>query len=195
MLLRHPPDKERSMQKAISLLLIAFGAAWAASSSSDTTTATLPKVVKKIAFTNRTTTIPATTLLKPTTSGLYRISVYMVQPFPTSSSCENTCGVLTANFRWTDDGGKQVMSSPGPGVAFNTPIAIDLDAAAGQGNPSCAQNNSGTCIPAWENLNGVQLPGATFVVRVNAGTPLIYSVTGEVGSGVAYDFFLTVEQL
>lgn len=182
------------MHKAISCLLLVLLAGWVSSSEPSTTT-TLPKVVKKLALTNQTSTIPATTLLTPSVSGLYRISVYMVQPFPKTSSCGNSCGSLVANFQWTDDGGTQVMSSPGPGVAMNTPIAINLDAASGQGTPSCAQNNSGTCIPAWENFGGAQLPGATFVVRVNAGTHLVYSVTGQVGSGVAYDFFLTVEQL
>jgi len=40
------------------------------------------------------------------------------------------------------------------------------------------------------------LPGATFLVRANAGTPLIYSANlAGGGSGVAYDFFMTVEQL
>ena len=85
------------------------------------------------------------------------------------------------------------MSNPfGPGVSILSPIAIPLQAAGGQGSPTCAQTNGGTCVPA---LATGSLPGATFLVRTNAGTPLIYSTTAEVGRGVAYDYFMTVEQL
>jgi hypothetical protein len=41
------------------------------------------------------------------------------------------------------------------------------------------------------------LPGGAFLVRANAGAPLIYSVTlfDNDGTNEAYDYFMTVEQL
>jgi hypothetical protein len=80
-----------------------------------------------------------------------------------------------------------------PGVAINSPVAVNLLPFSGE--PSCTGSNGGTCIPA---LATGSLPGATFLVRDNAGKPLIYSVdiVSQVASDVgAYDFFMTVEQL
>jgi hypothetical protein len=55
---------------------------------------------------------------------------------------------------------------------------------------SCFRNSSDGSTPPG-------LPGAVFLVRANAKTPLIYSVTleNEVGDGMVYDYFMTMEQL
>jgi len=77
------------MHKTISYILIAALGTWAGGAIPDSVRPSLPKVVAKVALTNQTASIPATTLVTPTKSTLYRISVYMVQPFPKSSSCNN----------------------------------------------------------------------------------------------------------
>jgi hypothetical protein len=157
---------------------------------------TFPKIVAKVALTNQTGSIPATTLVTPTASALYRISVYMVQVFPQTSTCGGNCGQVMANFQWTDDGGTQVMGQGNS--AIYSPFNLQLLPASGDGNnSSCAQSHGGTCVPflfGWP----AGLPGGTFLVRANAGTPLIYSVTlfGEDGgTSMLYDYFMTVEQL
>jgi hypothetical protein len=189
------------MHKTISYILIAALGTWAGGAIPDSVRPSLPKVVAKVALTNQTGSIPATTLLTPTKSALYRISVYLVQVFPTAPTCDplpGMCAVVSANFQWTDDGGTQVMSQPaGSGVSMTSPIVILLAPESGSG--SCAASAGGTCVPAAEGAGGAgQLPGETFLVRDNAGKPLIYSVaiTNQTGSPVgAYDFFMTVEQL
>jgi hypothetical protein len=70
------------MHKTISYILIAALGTWAGGAIPDSVRPSLPKVVAKVALTNQTASIPATTLVTPTKSTLYRISVYMVQPFP-----------------------------------------------------------------------------------------------------------------
>ena len=183
------------MHKTNSNILIAALGTWEGGAIPDSVRPSLPKVVAKVALTNQTASIPATTLVTPTKSTLYRISVYMVQPFPKSSSCNNPedsdCPVVVTTFQWTDDGGTQIMTnSPDQVGSINQgPINLALQAASGQGSPACVQ----TCVPT---VATGALPGATFLVRANAGTPLIYSANlAGGGSGVAYDFFMTVEQL
>jgi len=118
------------MQRGTFCLLLLF-AGVSLCSFAPNTRPVLPRVVRSVSLTNQTNPIPTTPLLTPTANALYRVSVYMVEKFPHISACGNTCGVLVANFQWTDDGGTQVMSSPGPDVALNTPIAINLAAAGG----------------------------------------------------------------
>jgi hypothetical protein len=114
------------MHKTISYILIAALGTWAGGAIPDSVRPSLPKVVAKVALTNQTASIPATTLVTPTKSTLYRISVYMVQPFPKSSSCNNPedsdCPVVVTTFQWTDDGGTQIMTnSPDQVGSINKP--------------------------------------------------------------------------
>jgi hypothetical protein len=178
------------MHKIISYLLIAGLATWVGGSI--TSTPSFPRIVAKVALTNQTSTIPATTILTPTQNALYRISVYMVQVSTQANLCQpGGCGTLIANFQWTDDGGTQVMNDGGGSIY--TPLQLSLFNANGQG--SCAYLY-GVCVPMLIPP-GANLPGGTFLVRANAGTPLIYSVTQTVGtpSNPPYDYFMTVEQL
>jgi hypothetical protein len=182
------------MYKTVSCLLILALGTWVGGSISPVSQ--FPRVVAKVALTNQTGSIPSTTLLTPTTSALYRISVYMVQVFPQTSTCDNRqygCGNLYANYQWTDDGGTQVMDRiTGSAGLFYLPLY-----PASGGQDACAQSLTGTCVPmTMPPPNG--LPGATFLVRANAGTPFIYSVqegSQQDGTYLAYDYFMTVEQL
>jgi len=143
---------------------------------SATTYITLSNIVASVSLTDQTALIPETTLLTPTANALYRISFYMVQQLPQNPSCGN-CGDLEANFQWTDDGGTHLMPSstyPSTGIQLWNPCS------------------GGVCQPSLEDG---ATPGLTFLARVNAGTPLTYSVTGTIESGVSYDVFVTVEQL
>jgi len=183
------------MHKTISYILIAALGTWAGGAIPDSVRPSLPKVVAKVALTNQTASIPATTVLTPTKNTLYRISVYMVQVFPKAPTCGGgyACAAAVAQFQWTDDGGTQVMGNiQTPSVAINS-FGVNLLPFSGE--QTCAGSNGGTCIPA---LATGSLPGATFLVRDNAGKPLTYSIdiVSQVASDVgAYDFFMTVEQL
>lgn len=183
------------MKKTIVCLLILALGTWV--SGSIPSAPSFPIIVARVSLTNQTGSIPATTLLTPTTSALYRISVYMVQVFPQTSTCnsQSQCGIVVANFQWTDDGGTQVINHD-HGTALADPFILQLDPASG-GQDSCAQNSGGACIPFTFPVGSGGLPGGTFLARANAGTPLIYSVQleNEVGNSVAYDYFMTVEQL
>ena len=173
------------MYKTISVLLLATMGAWIGGSEA-VTKLTYPKIVAQVALTNQTDSIPETTVIKPTKSGLYRISVYMVQVFPVTSPCTgNDCATANAYFQWTDDG----VGSANP---QSLGLTITLEAASGH-NDSCASHDNGNCNP----LQVYGVPGAVFLVRVNADTPLMYSVSysPQNGGGVAYDYFMTVEQL
>lgn len=66
-----------------------------------------PLIVAKVSLTNQTAQIPWTTLVTPTATHLYRISVYMDGPRENDWSLD----VL-----WTDDNGQQ-----GAGVQTNNP--------------------------------------------------------------------------
>jgi hypothetical protein len=177
------------MHKIISYLLIAGLATWVGGSI--TSTPSFPRIVAKVALTNQTSTIPATTILTPTQNALYRISVYMVQVYPQTPLCnEGYCGTLAANFQWTDDGGMQMMGGNG-----NLQSLLQLNLYnAGYG--SCVSLDGGVCAPMVPA--STVLPGGVVLVRANAGTPLIYSVTLVPGGGdqvAPYDYFMTVEQL
>jgi len=181
------------MYKTISCLVILALGTWVGGSINSAPS--VPRIVAKVALTNQTGSIPATTLVTPTTSALYRISVYMVQVFPQTSTCntQGECGVVVANFQWTDDGGTQVINHD-HGTELGDPFYLQLDPASGGQDP-CSQNPGGSCVPFVFPVAG--LPGGSFLVRANAGTPLIYSVNleGENGTSMAYDYFMTVEQL
>ena len=55
------------MHKTISYILIAALGTWAGGAIPDSVRPSLPKVVAKVALTNQTASIPATTLVTPTT--------------------------------------------------------------------------------------------------------------------------------
>ncbi len=147
-------------------------------SNKNVTTTTYPRVVAKISLVHKTTTLPTTKILRPTTDGLYRISAYLVQPFSTSSSCTNPpCGTVSVNFQWTDDGGTHTIGSAG-GQQFNTPFVITFTDCTTEFNPPA-------CLPAYMAFTGGSLPIEVFPVPIKAGTPLAYSVTGNIGSGMS----------
>jgi hypothetical protein len=183
------------MHKVISYVLIAALGTWLGGSIPSAPS--YPRIVAKVALTNQTGSTPPTTILTPTANSLYRISVYMVQVFPQNATCSD-CGDVYASFQWTDDGGTQSMGNLNEtgccgGPNLSTPINLQLYPTGGDGTANCAAH------PCFPFLFGYPagLPGGTFLVRANAGTPLIYSVTlfGNDGSNEAYDYFMTVEQL
>jgi hypothetical protein len=113
----------------------------------------------------------------------------MVQVYPQNNPCgEDGCASLQGNFQWTDDGGTQTMGNGN----FQTLLQLNLFNA---GNGSCTLLNGGVCEPMVPA--STDFPGGIFLVRANAGTPLIYSVSLiSAGSPIApYDYFMTVEQL
>jgi len=137
-------------------------------------------IVARVSLVGQTALVSPTTILTPTVDSLYRISVYLVQPFPVAASCSgNACGFVQPLFQWTDDGGTQITIPNTGGIALGA---------------TCPQppGPGSYCAPS---LGGSALPGFRFLVRANADTPIIYSTTGNIGSGVSYDFFMTVEQL
>jgi len=186
------------MYKTIPVFLMLVLGAWVGSSSS-VSAPSYPKIVAKVALTNQTGSIPATTLVTPTANALYRISVYMVQVFPQNATCSD-CGDVYASFQWTDDGGTQLMGNlnntgccgSGPG-SLSTPFNLQLYPTGGDGTTNCS------AFPCFPYLFGYPagLPGGTFLVRANAGTPVKYAVTlfDNDGNNEAYDYFMTVEQL
>jgi hypothetical protein len=184
------------MYKTISGLLILALGTWVGGAIPSLTS--FPRIVAQVALTNQTGSIPATTLVTPTKSALYRVSVYMVQVFPQNATCSD-CGDVYASFQWTDDGGTQLMGDfngtgccGGPN-SLSTPFNLQLYPTGGDGTHNCS---AAPCFP-FLFPGSAGLPGGTFLARANAGTPLIYSVTlfGNDGNNEVYDYFMTVEQL
>jgi hypothetical protein len=160
--------------------------------SNKNVTTTYPRVVAKVSLAHKTTTVPATRILKPTTDGFYRISAYLVQSFSTSSSCTNPpCGTVSLSFQWTDDGGTHAVSTASQNPNFITPFVITFtDCASSPFNPPA-------CVPAYTAFAGPggDMPVSAFPASIKAGKPLTYSVTGNIGSGMSYDLVVTVEKL
>jgi hypothetical protein len=189
------------MYKTISVLLLAALGAWVGGSEA-VTKLSYPKIVSQVALTNQTNSIPATTILTSTKGGLYRISVYMVQVFPQTITCypPEPCGDVYASFQWTDDGGTQMMNRTNGSIVSPLYLQLNHGNASGTQDPCGYTGNS--CNPllfpnSSDGSTPPGLPGAVFLVRANAKTPLIYSVTleNEVGDGMVYDYFMTMEQL
>jgi hypothetical protein len=130
----------------------------------------LPRIVAKAYLTINSAdgTIPLTTILTPTTSSLYRITVYWNQTIaPANCSSGQDCGFLEMPIQWTDEGGAQNNYAVPSGKLFGS-------------DPQYFTPVSGSLI-----------------VRVKANTPLTYFVSGDAGGdgGATYELLYVVEQL
>jgi hypothetical protein len=127
-----------------------------------------PVIVAKISLTNQTQQIPTTTLFTPTTSGLYRVSIYFSMTKPVTQLEWDT------SLYFTDEAGAENMT----------------------GGASVARlNYSLNAIPptAWATTTSGD-PVAPVTFRAIAGTPVSYSVSGP-ASGDTYELFLVAERL
>jgi len=163
------------------LMLVSLATTLCASAQSDHKThLKSPQIVSQTSETvdSETGEIPLTSLITPDKSGLYRVSYYWIQTSPTLPFCNSSdCfGQLNLTFHWTDAAGAQSSnflngSSQAIFYTFN-PFTFQ-QAAPDEGQ---------------------------IVVRIDAGTPLQYEITGAPGQfgnseGATYEFFITVEQL
>jgi hypothetical protein len=127
------------MHKKIALLLTLLGLAVAGHA------ATSPAIIKTIVLKGQTTSIPPTTIFTPPTSGLFRISVYMV-----ATGGFDNLGNWNAKINWTDDAGPESTVSWLSLNAFTPPNAwaqnsIVIEAAAGE--PATISISAGTQYP------------------------------------------------
>jgi hypothetical protein len=127
-----------------------------------------PLIVRTAAFPNQTAPIPSTPLLTPTKTGLYRVSAYMTQIVPTTTSNVTSFLELT----WTDDAGPEDTGLLGP---------VDLNA-----------NGKG-----YGNFSGGGAPGGVAIIEAVAGQPVNFSVgaTNNVTNLGTYSVYFVVERL
>jgi len=86
------------------VLLAAFAfTSGSRSADASPTTPIGPSIVAHAKLTNQTATIPATTILTPKTTGLYRLSIY--QTLTTANPASQSCWEIILN--WTDDAGAE----------------------------------------------------------------------------------------
>jgi hypothetical protein len=136
----------------------------------------IPAIVAQVGATE-TGLVSSTTIFTPQVYGLYRITLYMVEPVsPTNEQCATSpltsCGTVNPDFRWTDDGGNQEK------YGFSTPpYGLYLWNCSASAPQSCGNALS-----------------ESFLASVDAGTPLVYSILGS-DNGATYELFITVEQL
>jgi hypothetical protein len=125
-----------------------------------------PKIVKQLALTHQTASIPATILLTPRADGLYRVSTYITSTFGNGSAGEADLYMF-----WTDDSGAGQC--------------LDYTAAS----IPCVTVWAGmfTDTPTFGSASN------QFTIRALAGTPITYNVV--YGPPAVYELFITVEQL
>jgi len=147
------------------VLLVAF-AVVGVSASGPASASSFPIIIGKIALTNQTAAIAPTTVFTPVQDGLFRMSVYMTQTPPTSST-----DYWFFNANWTDDAGAELA------------------------HQACALPTTVTPPNAYVGEVGGN-PGCVLVFRAKAGIPITYStVEGFSGSGGAYSIYLALERL
>jgi hypothetical protein len=133
-----------------------------AGAASSTFVVTLSNIVAKVSLLNQAASIPLTTLWTPASNGVFRVSIYMVQPppFPGGTCCGT--GNVGLEFQWTDDAGTQSQIS---GIQYS-------DASLTLYQDGCL----GTSLcPEMEVQGGIGSPGspgAVFILQVQGGTPI-----------------------
>jgi hypothetical protein len=126
-----------------------------------------PQIVARGKLLNQNAPIPTTTILTPTQSGLYRLSVYGTV---TTSTCSGSYWSL--NPEWTDDSG--VL-----------------------GSENGVLQSNGDCLGPFVSVVSYDyLTGATVTFEAKGGTAITYSVS-QIGSpdGSAYSLYYTLERL
>jgi hypothetical protein len=154
----------------IAVVLLAAFAFLSGSRSADAspTTPISPPIVARAKLLNQTAPIPTTTILTPTQSGLYRLSVYG------TVTQLDTISTVFWDFQpsWTDDNGTPNLLT---GFYFT-------------------ENGDSTVQPFFWTADGFS--GASVVLQAKAGTPITYAVTqtGALGNG-QYSLYYTLERL
>jgi hypothetical protein len=157
------------MYKALCVVAIFLGVvALTSSSSVSDSSATLrsPRIVARGKLLNQTMTIPVSTLFTPTSSGLFRLSVYG----STTTRDPNSQSFYNYNLYWTDISG-----------ASN----VEMDVISGYDNTAGVWNQ--VCCA---------YPTGTQVFQAEEGTAVTYQVTqsGPTDNAV-YALYWTIERL
>ncbi|HTU43062.1 MAG TPA: hypothetical protein VMF10_15235 [Candidatus Aquilonibacter sp.] len=128
-----------------------------------------PVIVRAMAFPNQTAPIPLTPLFTPTINGLYRVSAYMTEIAPVSTTNNATSFV---ELTWTDDAGPEDTGVGGP-VSLNT------------------------AYPGYGSFVNGGPPGGVAIIEGVAGKPVNFevSVTGNSTEVGTYSLYLVVERL
>lgn len=95
--------------------------------SADSLPAT-PQIIRRVALTNQTAPIPATTLFTPSHTGLYRVTAYLTTTAPVPN-----LNVWAYGLSWADDAGTESASLLYAYMQSPPPNAYGVDAA---GSPS-----------------------------------------------------------
>jgi hypothetical protein len=154
----------------IAVVLLAAFSFMSGSKSADASplTSISPPIVARGKLVNQTAPIPTTTILTPSQSGLYRLSVYG------TVTQLDTISTVFWDFQpsWTDDSGTPNLLA---GFYFT-------------------ENGDSTVQPFFWNAEGFS--GASVVLQAKAGTPITYTVTqsGALGNG-QYSLYYTLERL
>ncbi len=119
----------------LSLSLVAVVAAQDTPGKGGPAAATYPQIVAKISLLNQTTSLPATTILTPTTNGTYRLSVYWAETVPGPN-----VGNWQLTFGWTDEVGAE---SNGQGLILYPTKAPPFDSVQ---QTQIVRANAGTPI-------------------------------------------------
>jgi hypothetical protein len=155
------------MYKTLCAAILLFPMYVFAQETKPTAPFTTPQIVAKAKLTNQTAPITTTTILTPTQTGLYRLSIYatVTQNDPTSTSNWNV------DVQWTDDSGQQ--------QSVNS-LLVASDNVLGQF--------------IWENF--FALGGTSVTLEAKVGTPITYSVTQCCSpDNSAYSLYYTLERL
>jgi hypothetical protein len=161
---------------AVALLLAAFAfASGSRSADASPTTPSSPIIVARGKLLNQTAPIPTTTIVTPTQSGLYRLSIYMFLTVPNV----NSCGFWRYMLSWSDSAGAEQY---GQFYANTGPV---LSLSGGQAPPG-----------AWA-YNTYNAPSQVVTFQAVAGSPITYSVVQEqcIGENGTYDLYYALERL
>ncbi|HEV2176044.1 MAG TPA: hypothetical protein VGW33_02405 [Terriglobia bacterium] len=160
----------RKMTLCLLMLLLGSGANsfGQETKTKNSTQLALPRVIRTIALTGQTGTIPLTTIFTPKSTGLIRVSVYATITVPSSQGF----GCFFGQLSWTDDGGPQ------------SALLVNLSNLNGVLSGGCEVLES-------DVLNSFS---ETVVMRANAGQPVSYTINLVPGNPT-YELFITVEQL
>ena len=128
-----------------------------------------PLIVAKGKLLNQTAPIPTTTIITPTQSGLYRLSVYATV---TADTCIGSNSIWVFSPEWTDDSGLLQVSAGG-----------------------ILQSN-GDCPGSFLLFNSGFSTGATITFEAKGGTAIAYNMAQQgPPNGSAYSLYYTLERL
>jgi len=159
---------------SVSLLVVVIGLVVTHSTGFASSGSTSATIVKRIALNNLSQPIPTTTIFPPGTSGLFRISVYIVQVVPSQN--QQIQQVWTYHLNWQDSAGAEsTLQVAGlvQGYSLNTPPT------------------------AWARpYYDYGTPGNVSVFQAVAGQPVTYSVSADgLGDGGEYSLAFVIERL